>query len=144
MDGGRFVNSEMGLIQLGPVRMLTVPGEMLPELAVGGYDGSQMFTSEAAFIDPDNPNPPDLTQAPTGPTMKSQMQSDFPMVFGLGQDEIGYLVPPYDFILDESSPYIDEAEGDHYEETNSVGPKALPLVQEALNLCIDAMIDTDI
>ena len=38
---------------------------------------------------------------------------------GLGNDEIGYLVPPYDYVLSESSPYLSEAPGNHYEETNS-------------------------
>ncbi|MBL90730.1 MAG: hypothetical protein CMH56_02835 [Myxococcales bacterium] len=138
LEEGNFPQllTEVGVIRLGPLSWSTAPGELFPESFVG-FDESQSMGLPQ--VDADNPNPPDLTQAPTEPTIKSQMQSDFPMIFGLGQDEIGYLVPPYDFILDESSPYIDEAEGDHYEETNSVGPKALPLVQDALNLCLEAM-----
>jgi len=45
-------------------------------------------------------------------------------VIGLANDEIGYIVPPSDFVLDGELPYVQEAEGDHYEETNSVGPNA--------------------
>ena len=36
----------------------------------------------------------------------------------------------YDYKLDDVLPYINEAEGDHYEETNSVGRDAVPLIEE--------------
>ena len=116
-----FVTSEMGILELGPVRMLTVPGELFPELAVGGYDGSQMFTTEVELIDPNNPNPPDLMTAPEGPYIKERMGSEYTWILGLGMDELGYIVPSYDFELG-SPAYLVEAEGDHYEETNSLGP----------------------
>ena len=54
------------------------------------------------------------------------------MVLGLTNDEIGYLIPEYDYVLDEGLPYLSEAEGDHYEETNSLGPEALPLLADAV------------
>jgi hypothetical protein len=38
-------------------------------------------------------------------------------------------VARFNFVLDEASPYTEEAEGDHYEETNSIGPYA----EEQLN-----------
>ncbi|MFV8755583.1 neutral/alkaline non-lysosomal ceramidase N-terminal domain-containing protein [Nannocystaceae bacterium ST9] len=122
MGGKQYITTEMGVIELGPVRMLTVPGELLPELAVGGYDGSQMFTEMADFIDPTNPNPPDVGQAPAGPYLKQRIGSPYTWVIGLGNDELGYIIPDYDFQLADSLPYLDEAEGDHYEETNSLGP----------------------
>jgi hypothetical protein len=49
-------------------------------------------------------------------------------ILGLANDELGYLIPAYDYVLDPSLPYLDEADGDHYEETNSLGPDAAPLI----------------
>ena len=112
--------------------MLALPGELLPELAVGGYDGSRINSDEATLLDPDNPNPPDLSQAPDGPYFEDLMGGPVNVVLGLTNDEIGYLIPEYDYVLDDGLPYLSEAEGDHYEETNSLGPQAVPLLTEAV------------
>ena len=48
------------------------------------------------------------------------------MVYGATLDFLGYIVPRYNFVLSELAPYFAEAEGDHYEETNSIGPRAEP------------------
>ena len=114
--------TEMILIDVGPIRMLTVPGELFPELAIGGYDGSRVGTTEDDLLDSDNENPPDLDAAPEGPYLKDQMAAQYNWIIGLGNDEIGYLIPSYDYKLHEQNPYLNEPEGDHYEETNSVGP----------------------
>jgi hypothetical protein len=129
VDNKMHVRTEMGVLELGPVRMLTIPGELLPELAVGGYDGSQMFTSEVEIIDPLNPNPPDLDAAPAGPYLKERMASSYTWLIGLGNDELGYILPNYDFVLGDL-PYLSEADGDHYEETNSIGPHMAGLVDQ--------------
>jgi len=129
--------TEMNLIDIGPIRMLTVPGELFPELAIGGYDGSRVGSTLEEIIDSDNPNPPDLSAAPEGPYLKDQMGFDYNWILGLGNDEIGYLVPEYDYQLHERNPYLDEPEGDHYEETNSVGPNAVPRVLETATRLIE-------
>ena len=54
------------------------------------------------------------------------MPGEYKMIIGLGNDEIGYLVPEYNYVLATSGPFLNEAPGDHYEETNSVGPTAVP------------------
>lgn len=115
--------TEVDLITLGPLSVLTVPGELLPELAIGGYDGSHVNSPEATLIHPDNPLPPDLALAPEGPYLKDRIGAPYSWILGLGNDEIGYIIPEYDFIVDEGAPYILEADGDHYEETNSLGPQ---------------------
>jgi hypothetical protein len=123
-----LIRTEMDLIELGPVRILTVPGELFPELAIGGYDGSRVHSDEVALVDPGNEVPPNLAAAPAGPYIKDRMGAEFNLIMGLGNDEIGYLVPPYDYVLSTSAPYLSEAPGDHYEETNSVGPAAVPAI----------------
>ncbi len=115
--------TEVSLFELGTVSGITIPGELHPELAIGGYDGEHTGPTWP-IVDETNPNPPDLTLAPEGPYFKDLMPGDYKLLFGLGNDEIGYLMPDYNYKLHENSPYLDEADGDHYEETNSVGPLA--------------------
>ena len=122
--------SEVGLVSVGGVRMLTIPGELAPELAIGGYDGSKVHSDEVPFLDPGNDHPPAVANAPAPPYLKDQMGGSANWIIGLGNDEIGYLIPPYDYVLDETTPYLVEAPGDHYEETNSVGPSAVPRILE--------------
>ena len=47
----------------------------------------------------------------------------YPVVAGVAEDYIGYIVPAYNYVLDPNNPYITEADGDHYEEVYSLGPK---------------------
>lgn len=127
-----WLMTEVDLVTIGPIQMLTVPGELFPELAIGGYDGSRVGTDQDEFIAADNPNPPDVASAPAGPYFKDQMGGEYNWILGLGNDEVGYLVPSYDYKLDESSPYLSEPEGDHYEETNSLGPETADRIVEAV------------
>ena len=124
------VLTEMDVVRVGPVSMLTVPGELAPELAVGGYDGSRVGSDDVELVDPNNPNPPNLALAPEGPYLKDLMGGEFNWILGLANDEIGYLLPSYDYVLHPDVPYLDQADGDHYEETNSLGPNAAPKVLE--------------
>lgn len=124
------IKTRIDYVQLGPISMLTTPGELAPEVAIGGYDGSRVNTDEDTLIDPGNENPPDLAQAPTGPYFKDLMAGEHQWLIGLGNDELGYLIPAYDYKLSETAPYLEEAPGHHYEETNSIGPSATPLITE--------------
>ena len=133
------IDTEMVLVELGPLRMLTIPGELLPEIAVGGYDGSGLHRDAVTLVDPDNPNPPDIGAAPQGPYLIERLtptDGPRPWLIGLGNDELGYIIPHYDFELADS-PYLDEAEGDHYEETNSLGPDTAMLLEAEAGRLID-------
>ena len=126
------IRSEISKIQLGPVRFLGVPGELFPELGIG-YD--PMLAYGVPQITADNPNPPDLSMAPPPPYLQEKLGGEFNMVVGLSGDEVGYLVPSYDYKLHPTKPYGEQAEGHHYEETNSLGPSTVPtLLDEAEKL----------
>ena len=125
--------TEVDIVRVGPLALLSVPGELFPELAIGGYDGTHVNTDEVDFISADNPNPPDVSQAPSPPYFKDLLGGDQNWIVGLGNDEIGYLVPPYDYQLDDNAPWFVQPEGDHYEETNSVGPEAVPRISEVVD-----------
>lgn len=129
-----WLETEVALVYLGPLAWLTAPGEMFPETFVG-FDEAQSFG--VPTIDPDNPNPPDLAKAPAPPYLKERLGVTYPLLLGLALDETGYLVPPYDFQLHPTSPWLDEAEGDHYEETNSIGPDAVPLYLENAGVLLE-------
>ena len=111
-------------LQIGPLAIVTCPGEIHPELWVGGYDGS--WTWGWPLLDTAKPNAPDLMTAPAGPYLRDLVLANpgvrFPVLAGLAQDYVGYIVPAYNYVLHPTSPYIDEADGDHYEETYSLGP----------------------
>ena len=122
------IETEMSLIQLGPIQLLTIPGELLPELAIGGYDGSHINAPGVPLIHEDNENPPKIDEAPAGPYIKDRMTGTYRWLIGLGNDELGYIIPPYNWELADSMPWVNEAPGHHYEETNSLGPDMGPLV----------------
>ena len=63
------------------------------------------------------------TLARNGDVLHRHRVERLPIRIGRGYDN--------DYILDDVTPYLSEAEGDHYEETNSIGPSAVPLLLEA-------------
>jgi len=100
LTGTYLVETELTVLKLGEVALVMLPGEICPELVEGGEYGT---------------NPPPLRQ------IARKYGLEHLVVVGLANDEIGYILPPDDYLLDEELPYFREAEGDHYEETNSVG-----------------------
>jgi len=126
------IETEMSYVRVGPLELYTMPGEVLPELVRGCYDGGCTGGPDIPIIDPDNPNPPDLSAAPAGPYFDDRLQGGLRLLVGLGNDELGYIIPPFEFELNEALPWFDEAEGDHYEETNSLSPEMAPLLDAEL------------
>jgi hypothetical protein len=92
-----------------------VPGELYPELSVGGIqrDGNA-----------------DFPQAPLEAPVKPAMRAPIRMLVGLANDEIGYILPKAQW--DEKAPYTFGADKRWYGEVNSLGPDTAPLLLEAL------------
>ncbi len=131
------VLTELNLLRVGPIQMLTIPGELLPEVAIGGYDGSKTGSPLYELVQANNANPPPMGQSPSGPYLREAMTGEHKWVVGLANDELGYIIPAYNFQLHPEVPYLDEAEGDHYEETNSLGPDTQPLVSAQAERLLD-------
>lgn len=88
-----------------------IPGEMYPELSVGGverYSGADF--PDAAIEKP----------------VKQMMTAPFRMLFGLANDEIGYIIPKAEW--DNVAPWLNGAPKRWYGEVNSVGPEAAPAI----------------
>ena len=120
-DYGLALRSRVSLMRLGGedgLNVIMVPGELFPELAHGGSYSYQM--------NPDGKNPT---------PMKEHVDGEF-IVWGLCDDEVGYIVPPEDYLLNETEPYLSNARDSHdrrhYEETNCVGIDAAQTICDAV------------
>lgn len=112
--------TQVGLVRLSArgkpfLEIALVPGELYPELSVGGV---------AHYLGADFPD------APIEPPIKNMMSADYKMLVGLADDEIGYIIPKAEW--DEKPPYLNGAEKAWYGEVNSVGPEAAPRIAAAM------------
>ena len=117
---GYGVESELSILMLDDLAVTLIPGELFPELALGGKYGD---------ANPDGVNPRPLCE------IAKEHGMDELLIIGLANDELGYIVPPSDFLLNKKAPYlertIDYKGEDHYEETNSVGPACAQTIADA-------------
>ena len=117
---GQDIQTEVNYIQLRsggvPVaEFVTIPGEIYPELVNGGvahYPGA------------------DYPKALIEPVLREQLKTKYQFILGLGNDEIGYLIPKAEW--DEKPPWLKNAAEPWYGEVNSVGPDAAAVVLRAL------------
>ncbi|MBQ2930940.1 MAG: hypothetical protein IJD99_12070 [Clostridia bacterium] len=122
---GHGVETELAVLLLDDLAVTLIPGEIFPELVLGGETGWMNYGAV-------NPRP--LNQ------IAQEHGIDQMIVIGLCNDELGYIVPPSDFLINQDAPYIERiTDGlgeDHYEETNSVGPACAPCIADALEAAL--------
>jgi hypothetical protein len=119
---GRDLRSEVDYVELraGPrllAEFVTIPGEIFPELVNGGitrYPGADF--PEAAMETP-------LRNILRG-------KSQFVFILGLGNDEIGYIIPKSEW--DERPPWLNNSPQAYYGEINSAGPDAAASISHAV------------
>lgn len=123
---GYALRSEMTVLQLGHLTFALIPGEIFPELVWGG--------ARSPGLAEDPPLLSDIAAA---------YGADDLLVIGLANDELGYIVPPSDFLVNGEAPYLvritDKYGEDHYEETNSVGPRCAATIAENFEKILNAM-----
>ncbi len=156
--------SEVAAVRLGDVTIFTAPGEVFPELLVGGYPGKYSVQSpvigdvegrrapptcdaqglptpqddgdQPCIVRGDQENPPDFSRAPDGPYGYERVGAQQrPFFIGLGQDFLGYMVPPYDYQYRPSG----EVPGSHYEETNGASGELVTQWLTHLQAVLDAL-----
>ena len=82
--------SEVDLLELGPLQAFTMPGEIFPEQFLGGIV---------------NPPGADERIAPVEiPPLVSFLGGEYQAIIGLGNDELGYIVPHSEW--DEEPPHL--------------------------------------
>jgi hypothetical protein len=114
------VRTEVALIRLGDVSIACVPGEIYPEIVNGGIE-----TPEGG----DFAGPPVET-----PPLRELMPGRVKFVFGLANDEIGYIIPRTQW--DRARPYTYGYKHAPYGEINSCGPNVAPQLHRAFReLC---------
>jgi hypothetical protein len=115
---GKEIQSEVTAITLGPAQILGVPGEIYPELINGRIQNPQ--DPGADFLGAPREEPP----------LRSLMQGPYRFVFGLANDEVGYIIPKSQW--DEEPPYAYGRKEPQYGEINSCGYDVAPVITSAL------------
>jgi len=112
--------SELDIIRIGDLEILTIPGEVYPEIAEGGVE---------------SPEGADYGGRPIEvPPLRSQMKGKLNLIVGLANDEVGYIIPKSQW--DRKPPYAyGRTKSPQYGEENSPGPEVAPTIhREATTL----------
>ncbi|MBR5444871.1 MAG: hypothetical protein IKV57_02035 [Clostridia bacterium] len=129
-DSGYLVRSEMSVLRLGDLHVAMIPGEIFPELVNG---------KEYHYYGTEGENPTPLLDIAASFGVENML------IIGLCNDELGYIVPPSDYLVNETMPYIEKTEDptgeNHYEETNSCGPETARVIAATLEKLLTALAD---
>ena len=128
---GYAVTAELSYLRLGllddpdrSVDILVFPGELSPEIALGGFMGKEESALGKAY--------------PRGAIFacldEHGFASNHRILFGKANNFLGYIIPENDFVLDPLLPYFnigsDRNGKAHYEESVSPGPQAAKVFTE--------------
>ncbi len=112
--GWMKARSEISVFNIGPLSFATIPGEVYPEIINGGVEA---------------PDGGDFGIEPVEvPSVREMMTGKYKFVFGLANDEIGYIVPRSQW--DAEAPFTYEKPDRPYGEVNSFGPETAPLLHK--------------
>jgi hypothetical protein len=110
------IRSEVAVVTFGEASIACVPGELYPEIANGGIE---------------RPAGADFDIAPVEvPSLRELMPGRVKFLFGLANDEVGYIIPKSEW--DDAAPWLYGASDRHYGEINSLGPETGPAIYSAL------------
>ena len=106
--------SEVAFIKIGEASITGVPGELYPEIAVGGIE---------------NPDGADFEMAPQEvPYLRSKYSEKLNLMVNLANDSIGYIIPKSEW--DNEAPWIYGETEETYGEVVSLGPNTAPKVHK--------------
>lgn len=117
----RTLRSEVALVTIGDAAIACIPGEIYPELVNGG-----VVRAPGGDFDVD---PVEV------PPIRALMPGKVKFVFGLANDEIGYIIPKSEW--DEKPPWLYGSAQKSYGEIVSVGPETASILHAALRALID-------
>jgi hypothetical protein len=111
------VETEVAYLRLGELHIACIPGELYPELVYGQYQ------------DPVDRGA-DFPDSPLEKPVAKILPGDKWLLFGLANDEIGYIIPKRQW--DNRPPYCYDRKKSQYGEINSCGPDIAPILMQAL------------
>jgi hypothetical protein len=117
VEGDLALETEVAYVRVGDLHIAGIPGELYPELVYGEYQS------------PAEPNA-DFPDAPTEPPVMASLPGSRTMIFGLANDEVGYIIPKRQW--DHVAPFAYGLTEEQYGEVNSVGPDVAPILMQAL------------
>ena len=121
--GWMKMKSELAVVKIGPISLVTIPGELYPEILNGGVE---------------TPEGQDFKIAPVEvPAIRELMPGKYKFMFGLANDEIGYIVPKSQW--DEKAPYTYGKGGRPYGEVNSLGPETAPTIHKNIRAMLEEL-----
>jgi hypothetical protein len=115
------MRTEIAYITIGPASFLTYPGEVYPELINGGIGSPE---GQDFKIDPIEI-----------PVSRDLMKGKYKFIIGLGNDELGYIIPKSEW--DENPPYTYGQKEAPYGEINSLGPETSPIIHREIQQIIN-------
>jgi len=113
-NGKMTTETELNLARIGDLWLLTIPGELYPEIAAGGV----CVPSEGDEYQNLTETDLKMIKAP----IRSMMHGKVNMMMNLGGDHLGYFIPKSQW--DEKEPFTFGNLKAPYGEENSIGPDA--------------------
>ena len=117
--------SEIAFIELGDATITGIPGELYPEIAVGGIENPQ---GADYSIDPQEV-----------PHLRSQLPGKLNLMVNLANDAIGYIIPKSEW--DNEAPWIYDEKDETYGEVVSLGPNTGPIIYQNIFKLIEESKD---
>lgn len=112
MTGWFKTRSEIAAFTVGPASFLSIPGEIYPEMINGGVEAPE---GRDFLID-----------VVEYPPLRELMPGLYQFIIGLGNDEIGYIIPKSQW--DVQPPFTYGRDDAPYGEENSIGPETAPIL----------------
>jgi hypothetical protein len=109
------MRTEVALVTFGNSSIACVPGEIYPEIVNGGIERAPGGDFDCDPVEV--------------PPLREVMPGRVKFVFGLANDEIGYIIPKSHW--DRKPPYLYGSTKRVYGEINSVGPECAPTLHAA-------------
>jgi hypothetical protein len=122
------LQTELGVVQVGPVSVVSVPGELYPELWLQKPDGGTYI---------ERPEGGDFADAELETVLQSMLPRDVvPVIVNNGNDSLGYILPKTQW--DQLTPYAyGRTDSPQYGEQNSLGPDTARRLSDELQSMIE-------
>ncbi len=120
--GAILLQTEVDAVSLGPIELVTVPGEIYPELWLQGPDGGSLV---------EHPDGADYPDAETEPPIAGALPATVPLkaIINQANDALGYIIPKAQFDLVAPHAYKEDGQ---YGEENALGPEIAGDVRRAV------------